>query len=737
MLKKCPRPNYKSAKEEQPELNLKEIRMPARKIHSTKLFLPLLISAIVLVTSTQTNAQDIAPPVAKIIPHPDTLFGEVRVDDYFWLRDKSNSEVIQYLEAENRYTEAIMKPTEKSQEDLYRELLSRIKETDLSVPEKIDDYFYYTRTQEGKQYSIHCRKKGSLEATEEILLDPNVLAGGNQYFRIGVHSVSPDHQLLAYSVDTTGAEAYTLYVKDLNTGKLFSDEIPNTSYSVEWANDNQTLFYTVLNEAKRPFKLFRHKLGTNPTEDVLVYHERDEAFFLDLTKAKSRKYLLMNLGSNTTTEVHYLVADNPTGDFQVISPRQAEVEYYLEHHQDRIFILTNQDAKNFKLMEVSVANPGRQNWKEVISHRDSVKLDRLEVFRNHLVLYEREGGLKKIRITDLTSNQTHHLDFPEPVYTFWPSGNPDFNSNLLRFSYTSLVTPSSVFDYDMNTRTRELKKQEEVLGGYDPLLYQSERIFAKAKDGTMIPISLVYQKGMVRNGNNPLYLYGYGSYGASIDPWFSPHRLSLMDRGFIYAIAHIRGGGEMGRYWYDQGKLLNKKNSFTDFIVCAEHLIAEKYTSSGKLVIAGGSAGGLLMGAVANMRPDLFKIVIAKVPFVDLMNTMLDPSIPLTVIEYEEWGNPQQKEYYDYMKSYSPYDNVSAENYPHILITAGLNDPRVAYWEPTKWTAKLRASKKDQNLLLLKTNLGAGHGGPSGRYEQIKEVAFEFAFIFQVLGIKN
>jgi len=506
---------------------------------------------------------------------------------------------------------------------------------------------------------------------------------------------------------------------------------------VEWGNDNKTIFYTTLDEAKRPYKLYRHILGTAQEEDEMVYQESDEAFYLSISKTRDKEYLIMTLGSMTTTEVRYLKADLPKDNFQVIHPRQHEMEYYVAHHSDKFYIMTNDEAKNFKLMEVSVTDPSKKNWKEVIPHSDSVKIDGMDVFRNHLVVYEREKGLKKIRITNLMDSQVHYVDFPEPVYTYWRSRNPDFNTNMLRFNYTSLVTPRSVFDYNMDTKTRELKKQYEVLGGYDPSLYQSERIFAKASDGTMVPLSLVYRKGMVKDGNNPLLLHGYGSYGISQEPTFSSNRLSLLDRGFVYAMAHVRGGGEMGRYWYEDGKLLKKKNTFTDFIACAEHLIAEKYTSSNKLVIYGGSAGGLLMGAVTNMRPDLFKAVIADVPFVDALNTMLDPSIPLTVIEYEEWGNPNEEEYYDYMKSYSPYDNVEAKDYPNMLITAGLNDPRVQYWEPAKWTAKLRALKTDKNILLLKTKMGEGHMGASGRYDYLKDIAFEYAFIFDLFGIEE
>jgi oligopeptidase B len=691
---------------------------------------------LTIIHSLFAGAEDIKPPVAEIIPKLDIMQDEQRTDNYFWLRDKSNPKVIEYLEAENRYTEAVMKHTEPFQEQLYQELLGRIKETDLTVPEKLDDYFYYTRTETGKQYRIYCRKQGSLDAAEEILLDGNALAEGHDYMAIGAYEVSPNHQLLAYAINTTGDEKFTLRVKNLSTGELLPDEVPNIYYGVEWANDNQTLFYTTLDDTKRPYKLHRHKLGSDSQEDALVYHETDESFYLHLGKTRSQAYLLMNLESNNTSEVHYLEADDPTGDFKVFQPRRREVEYSVEHHSDRFLIVTNVDAKNFKLIEAPVDAPSEANWKEVISHREAVKIDGVSPFQNHLVVYERENGLKQIRIFELATNEVHSVDFPEPVYTFWGMGNREFNTNILRFHYSSFITPNSVFDYNMDAKTRELKKQEEVLGEYDPSRYESQRIFAEAADGTEVPVSLVYKKGMTQDGNNPLLLIGYGSYGISIDPNFASNGLSLLDRGFIVAIAHIRGGGEMGRPWYESGKLLNKKSTFTDFITCAEHLIAENYTTSDKLVIQGGSAGGLLMGAVMNIRPELFKAVLAHVPFVDALNTMLDASIPLTVIEYEEWGNPNEKPYYDYIRSYSPYDNIEAKNYPNLLVTAGLNDPRVHYWEPAKWTAKLRASKTDSNRILLKTEMGSGHGGPSGRYDALKETAFEYAFILDVLGIE-
>jgi oligopeptidase B len=677
------------------------------------------------------------PPVAKKAPKVDTLHGDVRIDDYYWLREKSNTEVIDYLKAENAYTEAVSEDSREFREDLYKELLSRIKETDLSVPAKLDDYYYYSRTEKDKQYRIFCRKKGNLDAKEEVLLDQNELAAGHEYFDLGTYEVSPDHKLLAYSVDTTGAERYTLCFKNLATNELSKERISNTGRSLEWANDNETVFYTTLDDTRRPDKLHRHILGTDPSNDTLVYDEKDQSFFLGVSKTRDKKYLLMESGSRTTSEAHYLEADNPTGTFKLIRPREQEIEYYVEHHGTRFLILTNDRAKNFRLMEVPVADPRKQNWQEVIPHRDLVRISGFRVLRDHLIVFERENGLQKIRVTSFINNETHYIGFPEPAYTLWRGSNPDFNTNLLRFNYTSLVTPISVFDYNMDTRARELKKQYEVLGGYDPSLYESERILATTKDGTKVPISLVYRKGISRDGTAPMLLTGYGAYESSYDPTFSSNRLSLLERGFIYAIAHIRGGGEMGRFWSEQGKMLKKKNTFTDFIACAEHLVAKDYTSSSRLIISGASAGGLLMGTVTNMRPDLFNGVIADVPFVDLLNTMLDSSLPLTVIEYEDWGNPNEKKYYDYMKTYSPYDNVEARDYPNMLITTSLNDTRVSYWEAAKWVAKLRSLKTDKNLLLLKTKMEAGHAGASGRYDYLKDVAFQYAFIFRLFGISQ
>jgi oligopeptidase B len=640
--------------------------------------------------------------------------------------------VISYLEAENAYTADVMAPTKPLQEKLYREILGRIQETDLSVPVKRDDYFYYTRTEEGKAYSVQCRKHGNLDAPEEILLDSNVLAEGQKYFRLGNFAVSPDHRLLAYSTDVEGDETYTIYVKNLETGELLPDRIANTYYTLEWANDNRTFFYTVLDQMKRPHRAYRHELGDAP--DSLVYEEPDGRFELALAKTRSRRFVFLESSSPLTSELRYLEAADPRAEFRVMLPRRQDVEYDASHHGEYFYIRTNDGAKNFRLMRTTVANPSIENWHEVIPARVDVTIEGIDSFEDHLAIYERERGIEKICIRDGSGAFSHYIDFPEPVYTVSAAGNAEYKTSLLRFNYTSLVTPASVFDYNVRTRERELKKQYEVRGGYDASQYQSERIFAKAPDGVEVPISLVYRKGSEGSGASPMLLYGYGAYGHSIDPRFSSDRLSLLDRGFIFAIAHIRGGAEMGEVWHDQGKLLQKKNTFSDFIACAEHVISAGYTSSHRLAIMGGSAGGLLMGAVLNMRPELFHAAIAKVPFVDTLNTMFDPTLPLTIAEYEEWGNPENKEYYDYMRAYSPYDNVAPREYPTMLVTAGLNDPRVSYWEPAKWVAKLRALKKDSNLLLLKTDLGSGHFGPSGRYEGIKETAFDYAFLLMAMN---
>ena len=668
-------------------------------------------------------------------PRVHALHGETRVDEYFWLRDRSDPGVIAYLEAENGYTAAAMRHTEPLQERLYQEMRGRIKETDLSVPEQVDDYFYYTRTEAGRQYPIFCRERVAPQGTEEVLLDQNPLAAGHTYFRIGASEVSPDHRLLAYSVDTSGAEEFTLYIKDLTTGELLAERMEGTSAGVAWANDSRTLFYTVQDRARRPCCLYRHTIGSSPGTDALVYFEPDESFFLDVSRTRSRRYLLLDVTSHSTSEVRFLDADQPERGFQVVQPREAGIEYSVTHHDGHFFITTNDGAPNFRLVRAPVTAPSKASWLPVLPYRPAVKLDGAEAFRSHLAVFEREAGLRQIRILDLGSGQEHLISFPEPVYTVRAHENPEFGTNLLRFTYSSLVTPSSVVEYDMAARTWTVRKQTEVLGGYDPALYRSERLFATALDGERVPISVVYRAPLQLNGERPLLLHGYGAYGLSYDPSFSSNMLSLLDRGFVVAIAHVRGGEEMGRSWYERGKLLNKRSTFTDFIACAEHLVDNGFTTSCRLAINGGSAGGLLMGAVTNLRPDLFRVVLAEVPFVDVVNTMLDASLPLTVIEYDEWGNPNNPEAYSYIRSYSPYDNIEAKDYPHLLVTAGLNDPRVAYWEPAKWTARLRAMKTDGNRLLLRINMGAGHGGASGRFDFLREIAFKYAFMLDVLGI--
>jgi oligopeptidase B len=681
-----------------------------------------------------SDAQPVVAPVARAVPRIETLHGETRVDQYHWLRERENPDVLAYLEAENRHSAAVMRHTEGLQERLFHEMRSRIKETDLSVPERLDGYLYYTRSEAERQYPIFCRRQDSLGAPEEVLLDQNPIAEGHPYFRIGMMQVSPDHRLLAYTADTSGAEDYTVFVKDLSTGQLLPDRMSRASGRVAWANDSRTLFYAVLDASRRSWQLFRHQTGTNPHQDVLVFCEPDASFYLDISRTRSGAYLLLDLSSHSTTEVWFVSADRPEDPFRVIQPREPGIEYSVTHHEDRFFITTNEAAPNFRLVQAPVDRPGRAHWSPVLPYRPSVKLDSTDAFRAHLVIYERECGLTRIRVLDLRTGSEHSIPFPEPVYTVRAHRNPEFDTSVLRFTYTSLVTPTSVVDYDLTQHSWTVRKETEVRG-YDRSNYRSERLYAEAPDGIKIPISLVYREPLELDGSRPLLLSGYGAYGLSYDPAFSANTLSLLDRGFVVAIAHVRGGEEMGREWYEGGRRLNKRRSFTDFIAAAEHLIRENYTTPQRLVISGGSAGGLLIGAVTNMRPDLFHAVMAEVPFVDVVSTMLDASLPLTVIEYDEWGNPQDPEAYAYMRSYSPYDNIAVQDYPHMLVTAGLNDPRVAYWEPAKWTAKLRAMKTDQNRLLLRTNMGAGHAGASGRYDVLREIAFKYAFILDVLGM--
>ncbi|MEW6735795.1 MAG: S9 family peptidase [Acidobacteriota bacterium] len=704
-----------------------------RKLIHTLALVIVFSSVSIIMAQTNHLASD-KLPAAKKITKTSTIHSETRVDNYFWLREKTNPEVISYLESENAYTNTMMKSTEAFQETLYKEILSRIKETDLSVPYRESGYYYYSRTEQGKQYQILCRKRGDLNANEEIILDLNELAKGNKFLALGSSQVSPDGNLLAYSLDTSGFRQYTLYVKDLRTGQLLPDRIENSSYAV-WANDCKTFFYVTEDHAKRPYRLYRHTLGKSG--DELIYEEKDELFRLSVYATKSRAYIIFSVSSFTASETHYLSADRPYDTFKVLLPREAEHRYYVNHHGESFYIRTNQGAKNFRLVSAPVRDPGKENWKEVVPHRKDITLEGVDLFINHYVLFEREDGLVRIRITDLRNGQTHRVDFPEPVYAAFANANPEFNTNIFRFSYQSFVTPSSVFDYNMDTRSRELLKQTEVLGGYDASLYQSERIYATAQDGTRVPISLVYRKDLKRDGTRPMLLNGYGSYGASIPVTFSLTRLSLLNRGVIYAHAHVRGGGDLGEEWHDQGKMLNKRNTFTDFIAAAEHLIGEKYTAKDRLVIEGTSAGGLLMGAVVNLRPDLFKAVIARVPFVDVINTMLDASLPLTVGEYQEWGNPNIKAEYDYMKSYCPYTNLAAKDYPAMLVKTSLNDSQVMYWEPAKYVARLRELKTDKNPLLFKVNMAAGHGGASGRYDALRDNAFDYAFILTQLGINQ
>jgi oligopeptidase B len=674
-----------------------------------------------------------APPRAPERAHSITEAGHTRNDPYFWLRDVQDPAVLKYLKAENQYAEATLKHTEKLQQTLYQEIRGRVKEEDLSVPEKLDDFFYYSRTETGKQYAIHCRKKGNLEAREEVILDENELAKGHKYFRVGVFDVSPDHRLLAYSTDTSGNETYVLHVRNLATGEMLPDEINDTYYTFAWANDNKTFFYDQLDGAKRPFKALRHELGTDVAKDPTIYEEKDERFFLSISKSRSERYLFIKVESELTSEIRYLDADKPEGEFTLIQPREDNLRYSVEHHDDRFFIVTNENAKNFKLVAAPVATPGKENWKEVMPYDPRIMILDVDAFQDYLAISERENGLSAIKIYDLKTGESKAIEFDEPTYDVELGENAEFKTRIVRLTYTSFITPASVIDYDMVSGQRELKKETPVLGGYQKADYVSERIFAKADDGAEIPISLFYKKGLKRDGRAPLWLDGYGAYGVNNDVYFSTAQISLVNRGFVCAIAHIRGGGELGRTWYEDGKLLHKKNTFTDFIRATEFLIEQKYVSSRKIAITGGSAGGLLIGAVMNMRPDLFTTVIANVPFVDALNTMSDPTLPLTVTEYEEWGNPQKAEYYDYMASYSPYDNIAEKRYPNLLVTAGLNDPRVSYWEPAKWVAKQRTLKHQNRALVLRTNMGAGHGGDSGRFDRIRQVAREYAFAIDTM----
>jgi oligopeptidase B len=674
-----------------------------------------------------------SPPEARKEPKVDVVHGERREDDYFWLREKSNPEVAAYLEAENAYADAVLRPTEAFQGALYKEMLGRIQETDLSVPYRQGAYFYYSRTEQGKQYPIFCRRKGSLEADEEITLDLNLLAEGHTFMSLGAYAVSDDGSLLAYSTDSTGFRQYDLFIKDLRTGQA-GPALAEKTGSVAWSADNRTLFYTVEDEAKRHYRLYRHRLGA-AEPDALVFEEPDEAFNIGVGRTRSREYLILGAGSLTTAEARVLRADDPLGDWRLLAPRIQDQEYDVDHHDGFFYFRVNDTGRNFRLVKAPVGAPSRESWTEVIPHRADVMLEGVDFFKAFYVLFERAQGLPRLRVASLTAGGQHDVPFPEPAYSVFPAANVEFETGKYRYSYESLVTPRSIFDYDVEARTSVLLKEQPVLGGYDRTQYVSERLFATAPDGVQVPLSVVYRKDTPRDGSAPMLLGGYGAYGLPLPVTFSSTRLSLLDRGMVVALAHIRGGGEMGKPWHDDGRMMKKRNTFSDFIAAAEHLIAEHYTSADTLVIEGGSAGGLLMGAVTNMRPDLFKAVVSHVPFVDVVNTMLDASLPLTVGEYEEWGNPEVREAYDYIKTYCPYTNLEAKAYPAMLVKTSFNDSQVMYWEPAKYVAKLRTLKTDGNPLLLKTNMGAGHGGASGRYDRLHEIAFDYAFVLGQAGI--
>ncbi len=678
------------------------------------------------------DPESIEAPQALRAPRTTTVHGRALIDDYGWLRDKDDPRVRAYLEAENAYTRAVMQSTEAFQESLYREMLARIKETDMGVPYRYGDYDYYSRTQAGKDYPIYCRRRRVPDAPEEIILEMNTLAEGHEFFSLGAFAVSPDANLLAYSTDVTGFREFTLYVKDLRSGELLAERIEKTR-SVAWASDSATLFYVKEDAAKRAWRLYRHTVGND--EDALVFEEGDVRFSIGVQRSRSRSWIFIDSHSATTSEVQCIPADQPRAEPRLIAARTSEHEYHVDHRGELFYIVTNDRGRNFRLVTAPVADSRPENWTEVVPHRDDVMLEDIDLFSRHSVVHEREGGFPRLRVVSFDTGESHPVEFPEPAYSVFGTGNAEFETDTFRFAYESLVTPDSVFDYDMNTRSRKLLKQEEVLGGYDPARYNSELIYATASDGTQLPISMVYKRDLRRPGPQPLLLVGYGAYGFASDVHFSTTRLSLLDRGVIYAIGHVRGGGEMGKRWHDQGRMLNKRNTFTDFIAVAERLIAAGYTARDQLVAQGGSAGGLLMGAVANLRPDLFKAIVAEVPFVDVINTMLDASLPLTTGEYEEWGNPQEREYFEYMLSYSPYDNIKPKAYPAMLVETSLNDSQVMYWEPAKYVAKLRAIKTDDNPVLLKINMGAGHGGASGRYDFLREIAFTYTFILWQLGL--
>jgi len=706
-----------------------------RRIFRHIQFIVLVLASVLCFTAADDSSLP-APPVAKKVPKVTEINGRKLVDNYYWLRDKPNPEVKAYLVAENAYTDAVMKPTEGFQKKLYDEMLGRIKETDVEVPYRKGEYFYYWRTEAGKQYAMLCRKKGSMDAAEEVLLDINELAKGQAFMTIATYKVSPDGNMMAYAFDNTGFRQYVLAVKDLQTGKMLVDHAERVG-SVVWANDNKTIFYTQEDEvAKRQYQLYRHTAGTG--HDTLVYEEKDERFEVDARDTRSQAYVFLISASHTTSEARYIPADQPTAEFKVMEPRKQGVEYYPDHNGDSFYIRVNDTGRNFRLVKAPVADPGSKNWQEVVAHDPGVMLDEMDFFKNYYVLYERENGLPQIRVTDLRSGQSRRIEFPEPAYAASSYINRVYDTSEFRYGYQSAITPESVYAYDMEKGTSTLLKQKEVPGGYDRARYRVEQIYAPASDEVKIPISVVYGKGKKLDGKGALFLYGYGSYGISIDIFFDPNIFSMVDRGVVVAVAHIRGGGEMGKAWHDAGRMMHKKTTFTDFIACAEYLLGHGYGSKDRLAIEGESAGGLLMGTVLNMRPDLFEAALVGVPFVDVMNTMLDESLPLTVGEFEEWGNPKERAAFDYMMTYSPYDNIAAKAYPNMLVKTSFNDSQVMYWEPAKYVAKMRALRTDHNVLILKTNLSpAGHGGTSGRYDRLKEDAFDYAFLLTQMGIEN
>nr|WP_255567349.1 S9 family peptidase [Flavobacterium okayamense] len=689
----------------------------------------------------EENMKDtIQPPIAKKIPHALEKHGHVRNDDYYWLNDRENLEVIAYLNAENDYYKKMTAHTEQLQKDLFEEMKSRIKEDDESVPYFYNGYYYITRYEKGKDYPIYSRKKGNLDAAEEIMFDCNEMAKGHSYFNLNGISVSEDNNWVTFGVDTVSRRQYTIQVKNLVTGEILPEKIENATGGTSWASDNKTFFYTKKDpQTLRSDKIYRHELNSDVKSDALVFHEKDDTFYTFVYKEKSKKYLVIGSTSTMTSEFQILEANNPTGNFRIFSKRERGLEYSISHYGDSFYVLTNKDkATNFKLMKTPETKTSSENWIDLIPHRGDVLLEGIDIFKDYLVVEERSNGLNKIQIRPWNGGEAYYLPFESETYTAYTTTNPDFDTDILRFGYQSLKTPSSVIDFNMKTKGKTVLKEQEVLGGkFNKDNYEEKRVWATANDGTKVPISMVYRKGIKLDGNNPLLQYAYGSYGSSMDPWFSTTRLSLLDRGFIFVIAHIRGGEDLGRQWYEDGKLLKKINTFTDFIDCSKFLIKEGYTSKDHLYAEGGSAGGLLMGAIVNMNPEIYNGVIAQVPFVDVVTTMLDDSIPLTTGEYDEWGNPNQKEYYDYMLSYSPYDNVKSQNYPNMYVSTGLHDSQVQYWEPAKWVAKLRELKTDNNLLFLDTNMDAGHGGASGRFEALKEVAKEFAFLLDLEKIKE